>query len=226
MSKIRFFQKQQRLLRFLRGSRTPETAARLAARGFSPAERARGEALLVEAIRARAALPARLVQPRGADDALARCAALERAWVPLAQATLEARAPALAARVFDGLGRTTGLEVLVGLAAFAARLRALRDGDAEEQATAAVLEARGLGAATLDEIEQAVAEARAEPPAVPGPALPDQAAEAAEREAWAFYKEWSRIARTVVREPALLRAMGFRGARARAGEEVPEGPTA
>lgn len=219
MSKLRFFQKQQRLARFLRGTLHPEVAARLATRGFGPAERTEGETLLAEAVRARAARAPAL---HAADVSVERCEALEKAWVPVAQATLQRGAPDVLVAALAGVQRSEGLDVLFMLRLFVERVRALRASAAAGDVHAAkLLERRGLGEAKLVEIEAALAEANAAKPAAVASGVD---AEEAEARAWAFFVEWSRIARTLVKEPALLRAMGFRKPRSAAEEGEPAEP--
>ena len=69
------------------------------------------------------------------------------------------------------------------------------------------LAARGLTVATAEEGRRLVHAVHAAAPASPPDDLPPM--EIAERELWAWYLEWSAIARASIREPRLLRALGF-----------------
>ena len=58
--KLRFHQKEQRVLRFLKGSINPVVLERLKTRGFTMAIHAQGQDLLADAVRTRSAVPPRV----------------------------------------------------------------------------------------------------------------------------------------------------------------------
>ena len=130
-----------------------------------------------------------------------------------------ARFPQVYEELFHGYQRTTGVDVILMMRLFVERLRALREKtDEESRAAIALLAERGL----TDEVDRAVEAllAQAMVPARPAEAHRADALEA-ETAMWRFYIEWSRIARTVVKERALRRALGFRDNRA-GDPEMPE----
>ncbi len=220
MTKLRFHQKEQRVLRFLKGSLHAKVLERLKTRGFTPATHEQGQSLLAEAVRARSA-----VAPRNApsESLVPRLQELERTWVPVAQASLEDRFPKVYEELFRGYQRVTGIDVLLMLRVFVDRLRALGDEtDEESRAAAQLLAERGLTPEVAAEIDALLAQAMK--PAAPAPAPepdPDEALEA-ERAMWRFYLEWSRIARTLVRERQLRRTLGFRDGKQASDPEVPD----
>ncbi len=216
MAKLRFHQKEQKVLRFLQGALHAQVVARLRDRGFTEAVHEQGQELLAKAVRTRSA-----VKPRVGDTErlVPRIEDLEKAWVPVAQASLEVRFPQVYEELFHGYQRTTGVDVILMMRLFVERLRALREKtDEESRAAIALLAERGL----TDEVDRAVEAllAQAMVPARPAEAHRADALEA-ETAMWRFYIEWSRIARTVVKERALRRALGFRDNRA-GDPEMPE----
>ena len=219
MSRLRFQQKQQRVLRFLRGSIHPAVFGRLVTRGFSTAVYDEGNALLANAVFTRSEAAPR-ASPAD-NPAVAKVAELEKLWVPVAQASLERRHPAVFEPLFRGYQRVGGVDVILMVRLFVERSRALAaQADDESRAAVALLASRGLTAAVVDEMDAALAAAmKAARPIV---AAPPGEADEAERAMWDYYLEWSRIARTVIKEPELRRAMGFLDPRARPIEPEPE----
>src|SRR5215218_6922289 len=104
MSRLRFHQKQQRVLRFLKGSLHPLVLERLKKRGFTLAVYEHGQDLLARAVIARSSVPPRRTQ---SESLVPRLVELERMWVPLAEASLEGRFPAAHEDLFRGYQRTS-----------------------------------------------------------------------------------------------------------------------
>jgi len=188
-----------RVVRFLLGVRHARVAEALAEYGF----RQRDVRL--------AAVPSR---PRDTAT-LVELDAWENRWFPVAQAALERRFPALAARFFLNLTQTEGPGVAILVCTFVDRFDELAagserfGGDApravellrERGVTAAVEEARALLVA-LTQLTRA-------------PELSDEDEQErnlarAEVAMWAWYLEWSRIARVAIKQRGLLRQLGFR----------------
>lgn len=100
---------------------------------------------------------------------------------------------------------------------FLDRIAALEQSKRKEQLAAReLLRVRGLNEARIAEARELLHRCttlQAPAPAMPGPTR------AAELDAvWAFYLEWSEVARTVVKEPRLLRKLGFGAAGAPRGK--------
>jgi hypothetical protein len=114
--------KPQRVLEFLQGLSYPEIAARMQQCGFREEDRRRAWELLAAYCNQR--YVAHL--PRANTGQLVREAdAFENRYFPIAQATLEANFPAIAALVLRNLRRTNDRRVLVELAVFLERIRQL-----------------------------------------------------------------------------------------------------
>jgi hypothetical protein len=79
------------------------------------------------------------------------------------------------------------------------------------RAARALLLRRGLSDAVLDEADAMLAVSRTLPPATEPPRAraTDEEARAAEDAVWAWYREWSDIARATVRDARLLGVLGF-----------------
>jgi hypothetical protein len=206
-------QKSERVLRFLRGLSRPRVSAALAAaHGFSQAHWDEGWELLRAATgrRLTRALP---VADSGAAAIVDELDAWENRWFPLAQATLRRHHPAVAHKVFLNLSQTSGIQVVITVSTFVERIRALAAGDADSQAALALLKGRGLTDSVLAQAEGMLKELRTVQPTTQ-PIDIEEAAHAAHRRhaqeaLWAWYREWSTIARNVIRDGNMLRMLGF-----------------
>lgn len=103
------------------------------------------------------------------------------------------------------------------------RLDALRAATDEASRAAVVkLESRGATAAVLDDLRAMLEKVTtvADAPVAPAPTAQELSAREADAEAmWAYYLEWSAIARVAIKDRAVLRALGFGSARRKATEE-------
>jgi hypothetical protein len=224
MPSINLGQKSARVLRLLQGLADRRAATQMRAAGFSQEDLDEGWKLLREASAVRYARTPTLATPRVVSDV----DAWENYWFPIIDATLRRRSPAVHERVFLNLKQESGAAVLVSVRVLLDRLDELRKAKDEESKTArAVLETRGLDAAALDEVrgylDQAATFDAPDPDADAEEAAEAQAA--AEEAMWAWYREWSQIARTVVTDGRALVALGLiTVGRPRGGEEPSDEP--
>jgi hypothetical protein len=154
-------------------------------------------------------------------------------WFPIAQAALDRRFPATSARFFLNLVQTEGPEVAITVRTFVDRYDELVAADqkygAEGPKAQQLLNARGVTPVV-------VADAKAMLAALTQIAKPtetvsdtEQAAELEEAEAamWAWYLEWSKIARIAIKQRLLLKELGFLASSRRGGSDDEEvDPTA
>lgn len=231
MARLTIGQKAERVVKFLVALRSARIAAALAEHGFTQADLDEGWDLLRKITRTRLDSPPEDAPPVD-PDALRALDAWENKWFAIAAATLKRRAPKAHDWVFRNLSQTEGVAVLVSVGTFVERWHLLDKAEKEGGLGAAgkeakkILEQRGLGKDTIAEANALLKKLGK----VEGP-LPDLdtiAAEGAsfdEAEAalWAWYLEWSKIARTTITQRSLLRQLGF--LRTTAGgkeEDVPE----
>ncbi len=174
------------------GMRTPRVAAAMQAYGFTDADLQEGWTLLQTVSRTK------LDTTKGGSLSLGtldQLDAWENRWFPVAAATLERRFPAVHAQLFKNLSQTQGPAVAIRVRTFVERYEAR-----------ALLETVGKvapapSAATLDAEQKQF--------------------ENAEADLWAWYLEWSAIARVAVTQRALLEQMGFVSTRAKGSAEEP-----
>jgi len=218
-----------RVVRFLLGLRNPQIATALAGYGFKDEDMQEGWALL-NALGAGklAMLPA---GPRDMETLL-QLDAWENQWFPIAQAALERRYPAVAARFFLNLVQTEGPEVAISVRTFVDRYDELAAGNskygAEGKKAQELLTTRGVSADVVNEAKSLLK--RLQQVAGPTEAVSVQTQEAdleqAEDAMWAWYLEWSKIARVAIKQRALLKQLGFLAARRGNDEEDDAEPPA
>jgi hypothetical protein len=212
--KLSMFEKSQRTLRFMLGLRHPRIATALARYGFSQRDYEEGWRLL-------AALGlGRLPVLDGLHDrakVLGQLHDWERQWWPIASATLEHRFPEVAEMFLIKAGdRRTLQGVSLLLEQLVKRFDAWFENvglyGADSANALRLLEARGLTAEVVGQARDLLL-ALSQPCAEPE-WLTEQAQSQAEAEAalWRWYLEWSRIARSAVKERSLLRQLGFKAA--------------
>lgn len=222
MAKMSLSDKTQRTLQFLHALGHPRIARALAGIGFKQADLDEGWTLLrtLREVRFDAAPPS--VDP----GVLARLDQWENRWFPVADAAIKRRHPAVHAALFLNLSQATGLDVIHTVSVLLERLDALAaSSDPEAKAALEILRARGLDDARLGEARALLTTLTTLPPASTPPDVEDAEA-LAQREAalWAWYLEWSALARSVIGDRRLLRSMGFlRGKRAGASDDEREG---
>lgn len=218
--------KLARVMQFLMTVREPRIFTQLNTRGFSDAVIEEGWRLFNLAAGAKLAygrsgsggLPSNTTAQYLAD--LDRW---ENTWFPLVDATLKRHYPQIHAQVFHNLSQTSGNEVVVSVSTLLDRLAEVAQKPEGQQANA-LLSERGL---TDD--ERAVARTlldqlrRRETTVLPelDPVTVEEQQQAA-LEVWAWYMEWSQIARTVITRGDTLVHMGLRRLRRNASGEVEE----
>ncbi|UJR78462.1 hypothetical protein [Sandaracinus amylolyticus] len=227
MAKLTIGQKASRVLRLLMGLRNPRIAAALQRHGFDDADLARGLSLLGRLTQGRLAVAP---VPVSTDPrVVVELDAWENKWFPICEVVLRNHAPEAHERVFLNLSQTTGPEVIVSVGTFVERVTALprprTDGGLGREGRSArdLLAKRGLTDAVIDDARALLARVerieRTEEAA--SPRSPEDDA-LAERDLWAWYLEWSTIARAVITDGRLLRQLGF-GGRARPSDAEHEG---
>ena len=202
-------QKSDRVLQFLRGVSQPRVANALAVFGFTQADWDEGWQLLRQAtgkwlVRER---------PKRPDpNVVEQLDAWENRWFPITQTTLQHRYPELAEQVFLNLSQTSGLEVAISVSTFVERIRGLAKRGGEHKAAREILAQRGLDEREIQRAEgllEKFGTVRFDDPNTVNLEQELAAREEAEAQLWNWYLEWSTIARNVIHNRNLLRAMGF-----------------
>ena len=224
-----FGDKAARVMKFMMAVRNPRIASAMAAYGFTDAELQEGWSLmnLVGRVKLDAHTPAT------DTSTLEQLDQWENQWFPIAAATLQRRFPAVHAQVFKNLSQTEGPAVAVSVRTFLERFDQMAAGagayGAEGAQAKAVLEARGLTPAVLNRA-RALLENVGKIATVDAvmAAQDPKALEKAENDLWAWYLEWSQVARIAVTQRVLLKQMGFlptRRSRATEEDDVDVDPT-
>ena len=222
MARLRTGQKVARVVRFLLGLRDVHIAEQLVRHGFSQEELDKGWLLVRNAAGQKLATAApHPVDPRLIDD----LDAWENLWFPIAAAALAHRQPDIHDAFFRNLKQTTGPEVVLSVSTFVRRYDGLGE-TAAGQAARDLLAERGITDAVIDEakamLERVTSLEAGDSVDTAAYAGTDSAAvleaqRVAEEAMWRWYLEWSTIARTVIKDHALLRRLGYR--RTRRGTE-------
>ena len=220
--------KATRVIKFLVGLRNPSVATALAGYGFTEEDMAEGWGLVNALGKGKlAVLPA---QPRDME-VLLKLDAWENHWFPVSSASLERRYPAVFARMFLNLQQAEGPEVAVTVRTFVDRYDELTAPDSKygpEGAKARdLLTARGVTPAVVDEARNLLSQlTKVAVAPITQASVVEQEAELARAEdvLWAWYLEWSKVARVAIKQRALLRQLGF--LTRHAVEEDPASPPA
>jgi len=206
MAKLSIGQKAARALEFLMGLRNRRVAGTLSAHGFGQDDLDEGWGLMkaLTQDRLNVTLPAPLDQA-----ALLALDTWENKWFPIISASLSARFPAAHALVFRNLVQTDGPEVVLSVGTLLTRLEELKLADGGKDALA-LLARRGIHETIIADAKALLGklgtiDTTSEPQ---GGVSPE---EEALREAalWAWYLEWSKIARTVISDRRSLRSLGY-----------------
>jgi hypothetical protein len=213
MSKLTIGQKAGRSLQFLLGVRNRRIAASLKQHGFGERDLANGWTLLSTLTTGRLNVTA----PPAADPRLVvDLDGWENKWFPITAATLASNYPDVHAHVFRNLAQTSGSEVVITVSTFLERIEGLakpkEEGGLGREGRAAreLLVKRGLTAAVIAEARDIIEKiGTIEPEEEAARFVPSEEDEAAERKLWAWYLEWSRIARVAITDRRLLRQLGF-----------------
>lgn len=216
VAKLTMSQKAERVLTLLLALRNARIAGALKQHGFTNADLEEGWTLLRAVTRTQLDEPVESVPMD--SDALRALDAWENQWFVIASATLGRRAPQVHERLFRNLSQTDGVEVIVSVGTFLERLDNLdkptKDGGLGNEGKDAkkLLAARGLSDKVIGEAKALVHQLSH----VEGP-LPDlekvaaeeASFEKAEENLWAWYLEWSTIARSAIKQRSLLIKLGF-----------------
>lgn len=224
-----FGDKAAHVMKFMMAVRNPRIGSAMAAYGFTDAELQEGWSLmnLVGRVKLDAHTPAT------DKSTLEELDQWENQWFPIASATLQRRFPAVQAQVFKNLSQTEGPAVAVSVRTFLERFDQMAAGagayGAEGPQAKAVLETRGLTPAVLNRA-RALLENIGKIATVDAvvAAQDPKALEKAENDLWAWYLEWSQVARIAVTQRVLLKQMGFlptRRSRATEEDDVDVDPT-
>ncbi|HEX9295328.1 MAG TPA: hypothetical protein VF881_05820 [Polyangiaceae bacterium] len=209
-------EKANRALKLLLGLRNPRVASAMAAYGLKDADIDEGWTLLQALGRGKLGISP--LQPSDIK-AVADLDAWENRWFPIADASLLRRYPAVHARLFLNLSQTEGPAVAVSVGTFIERWEQMGATDGpyglEGAKARELLASRGITSGTIQEARDILALLhKVAPPATP-PSVEEQKADFARAEdaLWAWYLEWSQVARVAVKQRVLLRQLGFLGDR-------------
>lgn len=211
-------QRSQRMLRLLMGAANPRILAALAGYGFTKDELDEGWELL----RAVADEKLAMVAPEPAPDTslVKQLDAWENKWFVVGNASLTRHHPAVHEQVFLNISRQSNANVVFSVTTFVSRVEALAHGTAEDQAARALLAKRGLTDAVLDEAKDILAKIAGEGVIAQSPPDPAKKKEA-EKAMWSWYREWSTIARSEIKDRRLLLSLGFlRSNKKRKGDDA------
>ncbi len=222
MSTMSLGQKAQRTLQFLLALRVAAIAGALAKFGFDAEDLAKGWQLLSALTRGRLDGAAAPVDASLVD----RIDAWENVWFPVADATLASNAPEAHAFVFHNLSQTSGPAVIVSVGTLVQRIEKLESAVSRGglggpgHAARQLLVKRGLTDDVLGDVKTLL-ETVTMPEDVAEPDIDTDASDEAERALWAWYLEWSAIARVAIKDRRLLRRCGFLKSDKSAPDETP-----
>ena len=202
-------QKAGRVLVFLFGVRHPRVWAALLERGFSAEEYDEGWRRLRALADARYAGVV-VEEPR--EDVVGALDAWENTWFPVIDASLRHRFPDEHARLLASLSQTSGIGVVLSVGALLERLEALsRAQRGRSRQAYDLLQKRGLTSQVIARAQSLLDRLTKLAPMRKQAKRPVAAfsEERALQDLWAWYLEWSRLARLVVTDRRLLRALGF-----------------
>ena len=222
--KLTLGQKVGRVIKLLLGIRKRRIAGPLVAHGFTQEDLEQGWTLLRGVSATRIDAVPYKSPPR--PNALAELDTFENFWFPIARATLQFRFPAVYERLFLNLGQAEGPAVIISVVTFIDRFVNLDKNEAGESDpkgadAKALLEKRGLKPEVIAKAQGLIEELGTIEKATLLD-IEDEAARLVEAEdkLWAWYLEWSTIARKAITDRRLLKSLGFlRSAGAKAEEE-------
>ena len=220
MARLTYTQKTQRVLQFMVGIRNRRARRAMAAHGFTEEDFDDGFDRLKATAKTRMD-----AEPEEVDPRLVHLLdQWENRWYPVIEAVLRFNFPDVYERVFRNLRQTEGLEVIVTVGTLMDRLDTIglpadEGGLAEGPDALALLDKRGVKEDVLGEARgllDQIGSLEEDDPEVRDEALDEEAQAAAEARLWAWYLEWSAIARSAIRDRRLLRSLGFLRATRRA----------
>ncbi len=204
MPKLTTDERFKRVMKFLVASNEPKIAGLLALRGFADEDRKEGWDLLDKATgRHVDASPSTGTLSMNYKTVVEALDDWENIWFDVAQAALARKFPTVNDNLFLNLSKVSGTEVVLTVKTFLGRIVEIKQsGDDRSKGAVALLERRGLNQERLDEAAALLQKLEAEQGQVAPPV--DDTALKAEREAaigdmWAWFKDWSVTARTVIK---------------------------
>lgn len=205
MARLTVNQKAHRVLQFLLGLRLPSALKALRRHGFTDADVREGW----QRLQALSTVPSGVDEDGPDPGALDAVAEFESTWLPIARVCMQHHYPKVATWLFNGLHDTQSSPLHVG--EFLDRVAALREGspaDLPSRAAYDLLVLRGLDEQIVNRTREQIAVSQQ---SVPRPAvLPDAREQhALEHALWAWYLEWSALARIAIKDRRVLRALGF-----------------
>jgi hypothetical protein len=204
----RLREKSHHVLTFLTGLSHPHVREVLGRHGLSDADVEAGWTLLRRVGELRYAHE-RIERPKANESDLLDDWAGK--WWTLAGVALSKRFPAVRDRLFDGVKREPRKKVPASVMKFVTRLNDFEaSSDPVMHEAMSLLERRGLTPAVRKEAADVLGMniVVADTSALPPPRT-DAALRRAEQELSDWYREWSAIARTFIRQRRLLRALGY-----------------
>ncbi|MBI5544701.1 MAG: hypothetical protein HY901_12490 [Deltaproteobacteria bacterium] len=208
----------------------------MATRGFTSTNLQEGWTLFTTAAGAKMdVVPTSPGTPSDAEarEALASLDIWENTWFPVISATLERHFPAIHAKVFLNLSQTVGRAVIISVKTMLDRLAGLEK-QPNGEAAMKLLVTRGLTPEKIEDAQKLLKKLQAQGEAViptTSPASREEQ-EKALVDVWAWYREWSAIARTVITRGDVLARLGLRKLKRGSDEEgeeedegVPPDPT-
>lgn len=218
----------ERAMRFLRAiSTNPYIRAALSKRGYTQELHDRGWDLMLRAAGYRKAV-APLPETPAARAALAELDAWDEPNFLVARAALEHELPEQTAFLFEGIAAAKGAGSIVSVSLLLDRLDALEKGEGRkaqkknDQAALAKLAARGIDERERARLRELLALVRTGAAPIEAPIV-DEESEATRRAdylaLWAFFSEWSAIARADIHRRDHLILMGLAKRRGRKGGE-------
>jgi hypothetical protein len=228
MAKLRNNEKIERVLALLMSFRQPDVVAFMALRGFTSADRKEGFELLDKAVGRDLAMDDIVHAVAGPNKSLITAIdAWENIWFDVADAALARKFPEVHAKVMKNLSRTSGIMVVLNVKTMLKRLDGL-SANRDERAALDLLATRGLDQKQRDYAASLVKQARSEMADPDDATLPRPAQDEVELQAtvdamWAWYLDWSKTARTVVKDKRLRIMMGVSSpARSASGTNIDE----
>ena len=207
-------EKLERILSFLVGVRNPRVFAVMTTRGFTEEDLHEGWDLFNVAAGYKLTYTSEagnILSPDMARELLAKLDDWENTWFPVVDATLERRFPEIHSKVFLNLSQTDGAEVILSVGTLLTRLDELSGTEQGDQALA-LLKKRGLTSEVRNEAFGMVEKIKTADTTDLPELDPDRKAEQEEAigSSWGWYKEWSQIARTLIKRGDVLIRLGLR----------------
>jgi len=213
MAKLTGTEKTERTLKFALGLRDRRIAAALMARGFAKADLQEGLALITNVTTVALSLLPNVTSDH--SETIGKIDDWENEHFPVADATLSRHFPEVRAKLFLNLSQQEGPAVIISVGTFIKRLALLTKAEGgygpQGKEARKLLSKRGI---TAEAVAKATALLEQIGTIEDIPEPPDltehlAAVEKAEAAMWAWYLEWSEIARATIKQRSLLRKLGF-----------------